>query len=161
MTTNAISPEDLIMAAYPIFKGEMETEYGSIRFGRMWDKWELDFFTKECNNIDIIWNLLEDPHGNIGPAKELHSPIDDFGTPADSKAFCSDVNTIITALKAGKKIFVHCHSGKGRTAIALALVLIHLGKEGNDTLSLVKKLTLGPETNEQCKFVLDISNALS
>lgn len=155
-----MSPDELIMAAYPIFKGELQTQYGAIRFGRLWHQWELNFFTKECNNIDIIWNLLEESHGNIGQAKEIHSPINDFGIPADTESFLQDVNTIISLLKDGKRIFVHCHSGTGRTAIALALVLIHLGNEGNDTLYLVKKLTLGPETNEQCKFILDIANSL-
>jgi hypothetical protein len=164
MTTNPdmSHEEQLIMTAYPIFKGKIQTKYGAMLFGRLWHKWELGFFTSECERqgIDIIWNLLEDSHGDIGPAKELHSPIDDFGTPNDAEAFCRDADTIIAALKAGKKVFVHCHTGKGRTALALASVLVRLGAAGEEALSIVREPTLGPETDVQCQFVVDISRGI-
>lgn len=158
-----MSPEEqTIMTAYPIFKGEIKTQYGAILFGRLWHPWESSFFANECERkrIDIIWNLLEDSHGDIGPAKELHSPINDFGTPNDAEAFCRDADTIITALKAGQKVFVHCHTGKGRTALALASVLVRLGITGEDALIIVREPTLGPETDIQCKFVVDISHGI-
>jgi protein-tyrosine phosphatase len=100
--------------------------------------------------------LLEKSHGNIGSSEELHSPIDDFGVPADQENFFGDANMIISELKAGKKIFVHCHSGKGRTALALATVLVRLGFRGTEALTAIKS-TLGPETEAQCQFVLNIN----
>jgi Polymorphic toxin system, DSP-PTPase phosphatase len=159
MTSATLSFEDqVIMTAYPIFKGEIEGEYGSLLFGRLWHQWELPFFTGECESqgIDIIWNLLETSHGNIGPATELHSPIEDFGAPANADEFYRDADVILAALKAGKKIFVHCHSGKGRTALALATLLIKLGWENQTALSFVHEKTLGPETDIQREFVLNI-----
>jgi protein-tyrosine phosphatase len=152
-----MSVDQIIRTAYPIFKGEIDTPYGKIIFGRMWHSWEVDFFTSECESqkIDVIWNLLEAPHGDIGTSKEVHSPIDDFDKPTDPISFCRDADLILNALKSGQKVFVHCHSGTGRTALALAIVLTKCGMSGYNALSVVKETTMGPETDIQCQFVLD------
>lgn len=157
-----MTPEEIILTANPIFKGELETPYGNILFGRMWQYHEADLFAKECETkgIDIIWNLLEKSHGDIGNAKEIWSPIDDFGAPSNTEDFINTVNLIVAALLAGNKIFVHCHGGKGRTSLALASLLVSLGLRATAALLRVHESAHGPETQAQKDFVLHYEKTL-
>lgn len=155
MTGQPLSPEQIIQLVTPFFKGELETKYGNVFFGRMWSAWELSDFTFACDSrhIDIIWNLLEKSHGNIGQAKEIWSPIEDFSIPTDFDNFYKRLDIIVNSLKSGKRIFVHCFSGCGRTSLGLATILVRLGSTTHEALRIVQETAHGPETEDQITFV--------
>jgi hypothetical protein len=147
-----------------IIRGKLELENipGQLFFGRAWESSEEEEFTKQIqdNAIPIIWNLTtqEDKSVrycfNLACAK-IWSPIEDFSVPENKDAFLEKVDQVLTALKLGTNIYVHCLGGHGRTSIALCLVLIRLGIDNKKALEMVEKLTGGPETDEQIEYVLN------
>ena len=80
-------------------------------------------------------------------------PIVDFGIPADEKAFGQTVSQAADALRGGKRLFVHCAAGIGRTGTFAACLLIRLGFEESAALALIRKAGSGPETQEQAQLV--------
>lgn len=80
-------------------------------------------------------------------------PIVDFGIPADEKAFGQTVSQAADALRGGKRLFVHCAAGIGRTGTFAACLLISLGFEESAALALIRKAGSGPETQEQAQLV--------
>lgn len=159
-----MTPEEIIFSINPLIKGKINVlSTGSLFFGRMWLDYEKDFIRSEINSkkIDFIWNLLEKSHGNIDNSIEIHSPIEDFGVPLNKVEFIKDTEFILNQIKNGKNVLVHCFGGKGRTSLALAILLTKSGMNVKDSLSLVMKIVKGPETNEQKEFVIKNSGEWS
>lgn len=150
-----MTPEEIILTVNPIFKGSIETEYGNILFGRMWHSWESKIIEKLCinKNIDIIFNVLENSHGNINNSIEIHSPIEDFSVPSNIESFKVLLKQVIDQLKNNKIIFIHCYGGIGRTSIAIACILIGIGYSNQDALKIVQDKISGPETQKQIEFI--------
>lgn len=147
-----------------IIRGKLNLDNipGKLFFGRIWDRSETKEFTNQIqdNAIPIIWNLTTQEDQsirycfNIACAK-IWSPIEDFSVPENKDAFLEKVDQVLTELKLGTNIYVHCLGGHGRTSIALCLVLIRLGIDNQEALRIVEGLTGGPETNEQIEYVLN------
>ncbi len=131
---------------------------GTLLFGRMWSSWELSAMESEIQTrkVDVIFNLLEDSHGDIGAAKEIWSPINDYSIPSDTEVFMSKVESVIKELSLGKTVLVHCYGGKGRTSLALAAILVKLGVPSTEALEKVHATARGPETEEQKDFVRNL-----
>jgi protein tyrosine/serine phosphatase len=118
---------------------QIETGLGTIFFGPMWNNSEKAMFAKECEkrNIKIICNLLEDSHGNIGNIKEIWYPIKNHNNPDITDTFIKFIRRIISEIKSGKNIYVHCLFGLGRTSFILKSILMELGKSKEEAVNIV------------------------
>jgi protein-tyrosine phosphatase len=83
----------------------------------------------------IFKNTIE----NLG-IRYLHFPIVDAGVPteADEKRWQEEISPfLLSELTKGKKVFVHCRGGLGRTGIIAARILIDAGVS-NDTDEIMR-----------------------
>jgi hypothetical protein len=106
--------------------------------------------------------LLEQARAYDVHVKHYRFPIGDFGLPT-ADLMTSILNTIDTELQAGRKIYLHCWGGIGRTGTTVGCYLIRRGKTGEEALSqlaewwkAVPKSQLhphSPETHEQREFI--------
>jgi len=95
-------------------------------------------------------------------ATHLRFPIGDFGLPTPEK-----MNSILDAidlnLQEGRKIYLHCWGGIGRTGTTVGCYLVRQGKTGEEALEQLATWWRGvpksryhfhsPETLEQMEFV--------
>lgn len=96
--------------------------------------------------------------------QHLRFPIGDFGLPTHA-GMTSTLNAIDSALDAGRKVYVHCWAGVGRTGTVVGCYLVRHGMTGRQALHQIaewwqdvpksKHHTRSPETNEQVLFILD------
>jgi protein-tyrosine phosphatase len=86
----------------------------------------------------------------------LSYPIPDRGLPSDLPKFQRFVGGLADRLKAGEHVGIHCRGSIGRSTIAGASTLIHLGWSPAEALAAVEK-TRGcpvPDTPEQRDWIL-------
>ena len=106
--------------------------------------------------------LLEQSQAYDLEVKYYRFPIGDFGLPTPD-LMKSILDTIDAELKAGKKIYLHCWGGIGRTGTTVGCYLVGQGKTGeaalrqlNEWWREVPKSQLhprSPETDEQIEFI--------
>jgi len=138
----------------------------------------------DCN-IDVIINLMEEVEKNfsneiledysITLLKEavkknkkievFRYAIKDLNIPTES--FMVEIlNKIDEQIALGKRVYVHCWGGVGRTGTVIGCYLIRHGfaepENVIDTINYLKRTTniahrSSPETEEQCQFVLNWS----
>ena len=92
----------------------------------------------------------------------LRYHIGDFGVPTP-KLMNSILNELEVRLRAGRKIYLHCWGGVGRTGTTVGCYLVRQGKTGDEALnqlatwwrSVPKSIfhRHSPETREQMRFV--------
>jgi protein-tyrosine phosphatase len=98
---------------------------------------------------------------------ERHSfPIGDFGLPTP-EVMTSILDTIDAALQNGRRIYLHCWGGIGRTGTTVGCYLVRQGRTGEQALrqlaewwKTVPKSQFhqrSPETYEQAQFILNWS----
>jgi protein-tyrosine phosphatase len=88
--------------------------------------------------------------------------IPDFGCPSVDE-MRAILTTIDTELADGRRVYVHCHAGIGRTGTVAACWLVEHGSDPEEALRLVteRRGTRSPETDEQWAFVRAWKPALS
>ena len=101
------------------------------------------------NNIDVTYTRL---------------PIVDFGLPS-FKQMTMILDKVDRSLESGKKVYVHCWGGVGRTGTVIGCYLVRHGAKPLDALdqlsawwqSIPKRIfhPRTPETDEQIQFVLN------
>ena len=118
--------------------------------------------TKPNETVAYARILLDEAKLHEAEVKHLRFPIGDFGlpTPKQMKAI---LDTIDESLQAGKKIYLHCWGGIGRTGTTVGCYMVRRGKTGEAALrqlaewwqTVPKSLvhTRSPETREQAEFV--------
>ena len=89
--------------------------------------------------------------------------IGDFGLPTQ-KGMIATLNAIDSALGAGRKVYVHCWAGVGRTGTTVGCYLVRHGLSGGDALRQLaewwqtvpkhERHKRSPENNAQMAFVL-------
>ena len=90
-------------------------------------------------------------------------PIGDFGLPT-TENMMKILNTLDESLIAGRKVYLHCWGGIGRTGTTVGCYLVRHGKTGTEALhqlaewwQTVPKSRIhvrSPETREQAEFIL-------
>ena len=106
--------------------------------------------------------LLEQSQAYDLEVKHYRFPIGDFGLPTPD-LMKSILDTIDAELQAGKKIYLHCWGGIGRTGTTVGCYLVRHGKSGEESLRQlaewwrqVPKSQIhphSPETREQMEFI--------
>ena len=101
--------------------------------------------------------------------QHVRQPIKDHGVPRDG-AHMAEVQASLAALLAqGRRVYVHCRAGIGRTGTVVACYLIEQGLAPEAALTQLNELWQGsdrsdtwpevPETDEQRQFILNYAPA--
>ncbi|MBI2758104.1 MAG: dual specificity protein phosphatase family protein [Chloroflexi bacterium] len=96
--------------------------------------------------------------------QHLRFSIGDFGLPT-RQGMKATLDAIDSALGAGRKVYLHCWAGVGRTGTTVGCYLVRHGKTGAQALQQLanwwqdvpksQRYTRSPETDEQVRFILD------
>lgn len=108
---------------------------------------------------EAVWLGL----GDEGPLAEavgmrfLSYPILDVHVPGDVTTFRAFVAGLADGLRAGERIGVHCRGSIGRSTVATACTLIHLGWTAKDALRAIEEARgcRVPDTREQLRWILN------
>lgn len=76
-------------------------------------------------------------------------PIPDGGVPRDVGSFMATVRTIVSALRTGERVVVHCRGGLGRAGTVAACVLVALSDDPEDAIRAVREARPGAIENPQ------------
>ena len=89
--------------------------------------------------------------------ESLWLPIGDQDIPKDILAFDRLINAIVSKVKEGKKVIIHCKKGKGRTGTIATCCLIKLGYCWDDALHTVRTIrnNKSMQHRSQMKFIKD------
>jgi dual specificity MAP kinase phosphatase len=79
----------------------------------------------------------EDRFGAFPPDGYLRLPTLDHGVP-DPEALERGVAYVQEALRAGRKVLIHCHAGMGRSALLCTAVLVAEGNSTDEAWRIVK-----------------------
>jgi protein-tyrosine phosphatase len=116
--------------------------------------------------VDLIWNLAQEldifvVHEKSYVPHVLHGNISDYDVPSNGSQFLKQVNQVAAMLRGGKKVFIHCMAGHGRTGLALAALGVVLnGKTAKTALIASRAASGGPETPDQVHFVKQLAHYL-
>lgn len=118
--------------------------------------------TKPNETIPYFRILLEESKYYEVEVQHHNFPIGDFGLPTP-KTMKSILDAIDTALQDGRKIYLHCWGGIGRTGTTVGCYLVRRGKSGDEALKQLaewwrsvpkSRIHLhSPETYEQVQFI--------
>ena len=107
--------------------------------------------------------LMEEANNHDRRIHYQRFPIQDKGLPS-SETMAAILEAIDTAIAQGRKVYIHCHGGIGRTGTVVGCYLVHQGLDSKAALGRLNELyqtseqfTLFPyvpETKEQKGFVL-------
>lgn len=143
--------------------------YGSDRFEDFRDIKALGISKIYClqEGDEIIY--LSNGTENIGNRREslsahgielVHSPVKDFGVPTIKQA-SELTKMILSDVRQGNNILIHCMGGLGRTGTTAACVLVRTGISPDEAITKVRTVRPGTlETNAQVKFVHDFAESL-
>jgi len=80
--------------------------------------------------VDIVVNLTRDDEKKIRPyttkAKVIQFTIPDRRVPENVREFCALVIHITREIKNGRKVYIHCKGGHGRSGLLVAAILCYL-----------------------------------
>lgn len=120
--------------------------------------------------VDTIIDLTgpDEPlprYDDLLPADVEHYrfPIRDHGVPAVPAHMTDILETIESALRAGRCVYVHCRAGIGRTGMVIGCLLVERGSDGEQALELLHRAWQQcarsadwpsvPETDAQIEYV--------
>jgi ADP-ribosyl-[dinitrogen reductase] hydrolase len=100
-----------------------------------------------------------------GRVQHVRKPIPDHGVPRDPQHMVETVAALRAALDAGRRVYVHCRAGIGRTGTVVACHLMDCGLEPREALIRLNDLWQDnersaswpdvPETDEQRDYILN------
>ena len=129
---------------------------------------EDDLLRMKRDGIETLVSLLEeDEAGILGLGEENHlakknglqflsHPIPDVHVPPNTAAFRKFVADLAARLQTGESIGVHCRGSIGRSTVAAACALIHLGWTPAEALGAIQAARgcPVPDTQEQMDWIL-------
>ena len=153
----------LLAGAYP---GHVDPALASARLGLLLEL-GIDWF------IDLTWPgelpaydaLLPSPYarGSRQPVAYSRRPIRDHSLPASPAQMLEILDEIDAALAGGRRLYVHCRAGIGRTGTVIGCLLARRGGDGRSALAELERLWRAagrdrdfprtPETEPQVEYV--------
>ena len=133
-----VLPNQLLAGEYP---GSLEDVQALHKLNGLLDC-KVDFFIDfTCSGELIPYEPLLAKLANIRSlAYQYHrSEIRDFGTPRQ-KQMQSILDTLDAALSQGRKVYVHCWGGVGRTGTVVGCYLVRHGLSGEQALEAISSL---------------------
>lgn len=119
--------------------------------------------TRENETVPYAYLLLEEAKAYDADVQYHRFAIGDFGLPTP-ELMKSILNRIDESLQAGRKVYLHCWGGIGRTGTTVGCYLVRRGLSGNEALRQLATWwrtvpkssihTQSPETFEQMAFIL-------
>jgi len=158
-----VEPNQLLAGEYP---AQFDSELTRKRIDALLQAGFNTFIDLTKPNETIAYSRLLLDEAKLYDVKVKHQrfAIGDFGLPTP-ELMTEILNTIDSELQAGKKIYLHCWGGIGRTGTTVGCYLVRRGKTGADALrqladwwQTVPKSRIhlrSPETREQAEFVLN------
>jgi len=156
-----VEPGKLLAGEYP---GEYTTESTRQRIDALLDAGFNTFIdlTKPNETIPYFRVLLDEAKLYEVDVERHNFPIGDFGLPS-RESMKAILDTIDNALQNGRKIYLHCWGGIGRTGTTVGCYLVRRGLSGEEALKqlaewwkTVPKSQVhihSPETREQAEFI--------
>jgi len=156
-----VEPDRLLAGEYP---AHFDTEKTRKRIDALLEAGFDTFIdlTKPNETVAYIRLLLDEAKAYEVDVKHLRFPIGDFGLPTPEQ-MTSILDTIDAELNAGKKIYLHCWGGIGRTGTTVGCYLVRRGKTGEEALRQLREWwrkvpksiihPVSPETREQADFI--------
>lgn len=156
-----VEPGQLLAGEYP---GRYNTEETRKRIDLLLEAGFDTFIdlTRPSETIPYIRTLLDEAKVYEIKVKHHNFPIGDFGLPTP-EIMMSILDTIDKALEDGRKIYLHCWGGIGRTGTTVGCYLVRRGRTGDEALDQlaewwrsVPKSQIhqhSPETLEQVQFI--------
>jgi protein-tyrosine phosphatase len=96
--------------------------------------------------FDFIVKLTCEPERNISPYMTklhlIHYPIKDNNVPVDWETFSMFVTTLVEYIREGKKIFIHCKGGHGRSCLVVTCILYLIDENANARDSIEKTIAI-------------------
>ena len=158
-----VEPDRLLAGEYP---GHFDYESTRQRIDALLEAGFDTFIdlTQPNETVPYLRVLLEESELHQVRVDRYNFPIGDFGLPTP-ETMRSILDTIGAALQSGRKIYLHCWGGIGRTGTTVGCYLVRHGKTGQDALhqlaewwQTVPKSRIhqrSPETYEQAQFILN------
>ena len=151
-----VLPERLLAGEYP---GARDASSARTRVKQLLDA-GIDCFV----NLTMA-NELPPYDGLLPPTvQHVRRPITDHGLPANPEQMTEILRVIGGALAEGRRIYVHCRAGIGRTGTTIGCLLVERGASGEAALLELNRLWRQslrsevweqvPETAQQASFIL-------
>lgn len=140
---------------------KIPTTSGTLYYGPLPNKKTLEKLNEL--GVDIIWNLASElslivPYEEKFAKTVLFANIVDYSAPSND-AFLKQLYYVAGALKNGKRVFVHCFGGHGRTGTALAAIKVLMEKmDPEDALDTAFRYAKGPESEDQEDYIRYLSD---
>jgi len=156
-----VEPGRLLAGEYP---AQYDTEKTRQRIDALLDAGFDTFIdlTKPNETVAYVRLLLDEAKLYEVDVKHHRFAIGDFGLPTP-ELMTKILNTIDAELEAGRKVYLHCWGGIGRTGTTVGCFLVRRGRSGEEALrqlaewwrKVPKSLIhpFSPETQEQAEFI--------
>ncbi len=156
-----VEPDHLLAGEYP---GQYDEELTRKRIDALLEAGFNMYIDLTMPNELVPYSniLLEEARIYEITATHQRFPIGDFGLP-NPEQMNSILDTLDEGLQAGRKIYLHCWGGVGRTGTTVGCYLVRQGKTGEEALEQLSKWwrdvpksshhPRSPETMEQMDFI--------
>ncbi|MBE1554300.1 protein-tyrosine phosphatase family protein [Sporosarcina limicola] len=101
--------------------------------------------------VDVIYDLRAEVNGPLSSDISVHQPIVDDAEQQDASIKAA-VNEVIDAYNAGKNVYFHCNTGRGRGGTIATATLLELGLAHSVDEAEQKAKEIRPEINPRPQF---------
>lgn len=111
----------------------------------------------EKEEIDVIYDLRGKVDGDLPSEKSVHTPIVNE-EESQEQSIQDATNAVMDAYNAGKNIYFHCNTGRGRGGTIATAVLMELNKAHSVEEAEEKVRAIRPVTNVSPAFKNALKN---
>ncbi len=158
-----VEPDRLLAGEYP---AHFDSEQTRKRIDALLDAGFSTFIdlTRPNETVAYVRLLLDEAKLHEVEVQHYRFAIGDFGLPTP-ELMTKILDTIDAELEAGRKIYLHCWGGIGRTGTTVGCYLVRRGRTGDEALRQLAEWwrkvpksmihITSPETREQAEFIRD------